>query len=301
MKTATLITLLALLPGAAAAQGLYATDGRSRADLDRSYLMARTAYSDAEGLAHRSIAVSGSAGAGKAAGLGLTLEADASHHRIIRDGWLPGELYSGGVSLGARDRRNFFSAGIRSSSDRPFYSIHETDVSLNAARTFSGNGPHSFSAGLTYSSRRSFARRIPFPYVAYSYRSDRFSFRLPFSASWRPSGDYELSAGYMPPKYCQASFLAKASEKLSFKAEYVFSARQFELAGRPDKDESVFIEQSNAGLWTYYKASKDYNFFLWTGWALHGRYFRGRTYDEHHARTNIGSSPAVSLSAARLF
>lgn len=297
MRTAALLLLLGLLPAAASAQGLYSPDGQGRPDQNRSYLTARTGYSDSDGLAHRSLGASGSAALGR----GLTLETGATHHRILKDGWLPGELYSAGFRVQARSRKNSFSAGLQSNSDRPFYSIHETNVSVNAARTFSSSGPHSFSAGLMYSSRRSFARHIPFPYVSYSYRSEKFSFRLPFFASWRPSRAYELSAAYIPPKYCQASVLVKASETLSFKAEYIYSALQFEQAGRPDKDYSTYIEQANAGLWTQYKASSNYNFSLWTGWALRGRYFRGKAYDDHHDRRRIGSSPALALSAARLF
>jgi len=298
MKTPLLILLLAL-PAAARAQGLdiLTGNGRPAGAGERSRLSVFGGYSDAEGLAHRSAAVEGSAVLGR----GVGLDAGFSGHRVIKDGWLPGELYTGALTLNARNRRNFFSAGIRSRSDRPFFSAYETDLALGASRTLSVSGPHSFSAGLMYSSRRSFARHIPFPYVMYSYQSEKFSFRLPFSASWRPAAGYELSASYMPPKYCAAAAEIKASEKLKFRAEYAFGALQFELARRRDKEESVFIEQANAGLRTEYAASRDYKLALWTGWTLRGRYYRGKTYDEHHDTRRIGPAPAVSLGLTRFF
>lgn len=301
MRTAALILLLAALPAAAAAQALYAPDGPGQADAGRSWVFAGAGYSDAENLAARTARAAARAGLGEAAGCKLSLEAGFSAGRIIKDGWLPGELYDAGLRLSARGKKNFFTAGLRSASDRPFHSAHETDVSLNAARTVSRSGPHSFSAGLAYSSRRSFARNIPFPYVSYNYQSEKLTFRLPFAVSWRPAPDYEFSASYMPPKYFQAAAAWKASPELTLKAEYILTAAQYDLAGRPDKKYSVFIEQPAAGLRTSYKTSGNYTLFLYTGWSLGGRYYRGKTYDDYRDKTHIRGAPAVSLGAARLF
>ncbi|MDA8245003.1 MAG: hypothetical protein M0025_12900 [Elusimicrobia bacterium] len=296
-RLATFALLLAL-PAAAAAQGLGLADGSEKgAGQGRFRLSAVTGYSEAEGLDHRSAGLS----AGVPLGKGTSIDASFAAHRIRRDGWLPGHLYAAGAGFSARRGKYMFMAGLKSASDRPFYSIHETDVSLNASKVISRKGPHSFSFGLAYSSRRSFARHIPFPYFLYAYDSEKLSFHLPFLVSWRPSADYELSAAWFPPKYCRLSVRRKVSDALSFKAEYALGALQFDIAGRPDKEYSVFIEQSSAGLWTYYKASPDYTFSLWTGWELPGKYYTGRTYDDHHAQNGIHPSPAFSLGVARLF
>lgn len=299
MNMKKLIPLIFLaLPLHAAAQGMFpAQAGPGREGRPRPWLSAGAAYSDAEGLAYRAAKAAG----GTPLGRGLSLDASFSHHRVIRDGWLPGELYGAGLKLNARRGKGFFSAGVRSNSDRPFYSIHETDLSLLASRKFSGEGAHSFSAGFMYSSRRSFARNIPFPFVSYSYQSEKFSFNFPFSAAWRPSRPWEVSASYIPPQYYQAGVSAALGPKLKFKAEYSFTALQYDLAGRPDKDVSTFIEQANAGLWTIYKASADYELSLWTGWALRGRYYSGETYDEHRDSVTLRSAPALSFSVNRLF
>lgn len=297
MRTAAL-TLLLLIPACAAALGLFPDqNGPGREGRPAPWVSAGTAYSDAEGLAYRSLKAAG----GTPVGRGLSVDASFSHHRILKDGWLPGELYTSGLRVSALRGRNMFSAGVRSNSDRPYGSVHETDFSLLALRKLNGEGPHSFSAGLMYSSRRSFARNIPFPFVSYSYRSEKFSFNFPFSAAWRPARPWELSAAYLPPKYYKAGVSAALGGKLKFKAEYSLTALQYDLAGRPDKDLSTFIEQANAGLWTFYKPSESYELSLWTGWALRGRYYSGETYDEHRDKVTLRSAPALSLSVNRLF
>jgi hypothetical protein len=296
MKALLCLLVLALAPRAAA-QGLGQSGDSDRSEVKRPRLTAGGGYSDAPGLAHRTGRLSAVAPLGR----GLSLETSFSDHRIIRDGWLPGELYTAGFRLNARKGKNSFSAGLRSSSDRLFYSVHETDLALNAVRTIRAEGAHRFSVGLAYSSRRSFARGLPFPYVLYTYVTPRLVFNLPFSAVWKPAPGWEASAAYIPPKYFQAGVSKELSEKFRLKAEYSASAIQFDLAGRPDKAYSVFIEQDNAGLWTYYTPAGNYTFSLWTGWAVKGKYYRGKTYDEYRDKRPIRGAPAASLNVTRYF
>lgn len=297
----TILTLLFAFPLSAAAQGMFTPDGLGRADMGRPWITAGAGYSDAGGLTKRSASFNSGTPLGAAGGAKFTLNAAFAHNRILEDGWLPPELYDAGLQLAVRGEKNFFTAGLRSSSDRPFNSMDETDVSANYARTLSNSGPHSWTAGLTYSTRRSFARHIPFPYVAYNYNSDKFSFRLPFSVSWRPEKKYEFSASYMPPKYGQISASLKASRALTLKAEFVLSAAQYDLAGRADKKDSVFVEQPSAGLRTSYRAADGWLFSLYTGSSLGGRYYRGKTYDNYRDKVHLHGAPAVSLGLTRLF
>lgn len=296
MKTAALLLLLSL-PLPAAAQGLGPGIDPSRPEIKRSYAAFGLGYADAEGLDHRSASLGGNAVLGK----GISLESGFAVHRITRDGWLPGKLYNAGAALNYRSGRYSFSGGLRSSSDRPFYSRHETDLGLTASRELSSRGPHRLSFGLTYSSRRSFARGVPFPYLLYSYRTEKFTFLAPFSASWRPSPEYELSASYMPPKSFRAGVSRKLSDKLSLGTYYYYGTLQFDLARRPDKDYTTFIEQHNAGLSVNYTRSKDRFIRVYAGWAIRGRYYNGRTYDEHRDSAPIRSGLGAGLSFYRYF
>ena len=291
------LLLCLLLPAAAAAQSQDSAGDPGRADLKRPWFGAAAGYSDSSGLAYRSGRLSGSAPLGR----GFALDGGFSDHRILRDGWLPGELYDAGLRLSGKAGRYAFSAGLRSASDRPFHSVHETDLSLNASRTIRSEGRHRLSFGLAYSSRRSFARGMPFPYLLYGYYSEKLVFNLPFSAEWRPSRALALSAAYVPPKYLRAGVSRRFSDRLRLKAEYASGALQYDLAGRQDKSYSVFIEQRTAGLWTFYGPAGDYYLSLWTGWTLGGSYYSGKTYDEHRDERSTGSSPAVSIGLYRLF
>lgn len=296
MKTATLLLLL-VFPAGAAAQGLGPGIDPYRPEITRSYAAFGLGYSDAEGLDHRSASLGGNAVLGKR----LSLESGFAAHRITRDGWLPGNLYNAGAALNYRSGRYSFSGGLRSASDRPFYSAHETDLGLNASRVISSKGPHRLSFGLAYSSRRSFARGIPFPYLLYSYRTEKFTFLAPFSASWRPSPEYELSASYMPPKSFRAGVSRKLSDKLRLGTYYYYGTLQFDLARRPDKDYTTFIEQHNAGLSVNYARSKEHFIQAYAGWAIKGRYYNGRTYDDHHDSAAIRSGFGAGLSFYRHF
>ncbi|OGR45163.1 MAG: hypothetical protein A2X35_02065 [Elusimicrobia bacterium GWA2_61_42] len=296
-----LFLLLLSTPLAAYAQETSSAPWRASGRRDRSNISVGAGYSDAEGLRHRSVGLSGRTSLGRLAGKMVTLETSFGHHALGRDGWLPPELYNGGLRFNADDKKGGFSAGVRSNSDRLFNSMAETDVTLGASRVISRDGPHQFSFGLMYSSRRSFARGIPFPYLTYRYTSDRLSFTFPFAATWKATDTTELSASYSPPKSFQAGITKTLSSVVRLKAEYALGTLQYELAGRADKAYSVFIEQSNAGVWTYIKTSENCTLSFWTGYALSGKYYTGKTYDDHHDKRRIGTAPSASVKIERFF
>jgi hypothetical protein len=293
MKTATLILLLAL-PLCAAAQGR----GRPQ---EPDSLSLGALFSGRSGFDARSASFSSAFSLGLAGGYALSGSGEAVHHRIWTAGPFPGELYDTSLGLRASGKKWNFGAGARSNSDRPFNSLSETDLSLDASTTLRRRGPHTLLLGFSYSSRRSFLRGVPFPYLSYSYNTERLNLFFPFGLKWRPRQGGEFSAAYFPPRYFTLGYKQKFSEVLTLGLQGGLQMSQYLLAGRPDKDYALFLEQPHAGLRTEVTPAKGWGVALWTGWGFKGRYYSGKQYDDYHAKTAVGAGPIAGLNLRKLF
>ncbi len=289
-----LLALLTALPACAAAQGRGRPPETDQVELT-------SAFSGREGFASRSAGFKASLPLGRPGGPPLTFSAEAAHLRTRTAGYFPGELYDTGFSLRTRGRKFSLRAGARSNSDRPFNSRHETDASLDASVTISSSGPHSFLLGLNYSSQRSFLRGVPFPYISYSYITEKLSIFFPFSLKWKPERNWEFSASYFPPRYFSASLSRAFSPAFSLALTGGLQMNQYLLADRPDKEYSLFLEQPHAGLRASLKPAAGWEVAPWASWGFKGRYFTGRKYSEHIGRTGVGAGPSAGLSLKKNF
>jgi len=190
MKTLTLALLL-LLPSLAAAQGR----GRPPAE---DHLQLSSDFSGRDGFDSRSAGLRAAFGLGQAGGYALSGSAGVEQHRTWTRGWFPGEVYDTSFGLRAAGRKWTFGAGARSNSDRPFNSPSETDLNLDASTVLRRRGPHSVLFGVNYSSRRSFLKGVPFPYLSYSYTGERLTVFFPFALRWKISEASSLQASYVP-------------------------------------------------------------------------------------------------------
>ena len=142
---------------------------------------------------------------------------------------------------------------------------------------------------------------MPFPYISYSYTSERLSVFFPFSLKWKTSQSGELAASYFPPRYFSLGYFQKVSGALALELSGGLQLSQYLLAGRPDKDYSLFLEQPHAGLVTRVTPAKSLELSLRTAWGFKGRYFSGRQYDDHRARTGVGAGPLLGLNLKKIF
>lgn len=289
-----LLLLAFLLPAPAAAQN------RGRPP-EADHLTLTSAYSGRDGFVYRELGLRSAFTLGRAGGYAFTGAADAVHHRTLTGGHFPGELYDTSFGLRAAGKKWSFGAGVKSNSDRPFNSPAETDFSLDAVTTLSRRGPHQFMFGFNYSSRRSFLRGVPFPYVSYSYNTERLNLFFPFGLKWRPVEGGELSASYFPPRYFTLAWSQRVSATVKLSPTLGLQMNQYLLAGRRDKDDSLFLEQPYAGLRTEIAPRADWLVSLWTAWGFRGRYFTGRQYDERHDKTSVGPGFVAGLNLKRSF
>lgn len=293
MKKIFLLAVL-LLPSPAAAQG------RGRPP-ERDQLTLNLSFSGRQGFDSRSAGFRSAFGLGGAGGFAFSGTAGGMHTRVWDRGYFPGEVYDSDLGAAARGKDWNFSAGARSNSDRPFNSLAETDLNLDASRSVSRRGPHTVLLGLNYSSRRSFLRGLPLPYLSYSYNTERLNLFFPFAVKWRPADGGEFSATYFPPRYFTAAYRQKLGSLFALSLQGGLQLNQYLLAGRPDKDLSLFLEQPYAGLRAELIPEKEWAVSLWTCWSFRGRYFTGKQYDDHHDTVRIGAGPAATLSLRRLF
>lgn len=288
-----ILLLLLVLPLPAAAQ-------RGRPP-EADQVTLTTAFSGRGGFDSRSAGFKAAFGLGRLGPFAFSGQAGAAHVRTWSAGYFPGEVYETDLGLAARGGKWNLLAGARSNSDRPYNSVSETDLNLDASRALGRRGPHSFLLGLNYSSRRSFLRGLPFPYLSYTYTTERLTLFLPFRLRWLPAEGTEVSASYFPPSYFSASVSRRLAPWLTLAATGGRQLSQYLPAGRADKDQALFLEQPYAGLRATVVPAAGWEAALQGNWGFRGRYYTGEQYDDRHGKTGVDEGPSVSLSVKRQF
>lgn len=253
-----------------------------------------SSYAAPEGLISRRTGITSEAALGSAGGLAFRALADMAHIRSLCSGYFPGELYRMAFGLTAEKRRTRLALSLNSNSDRPFNSPSETDLGFNFSRDLSA-GSGTWIAGLNYSTRRSFMRGMPMPYLGYRYTTKDLTLVLPFMARWQASRSLALSASYQPIKYFKAGLSWSALPRLRADLEGGLALEQFLPAGRADKSQELFYQTSYISL----KPSLLFSNLEITpavGWQFSGLYYMGTRYDDYKAKTRLRGGPTIGLS-----
>ncbi len=153
--------------------------------------------------------------------------------RKLDDGWSAGGLF-----------------GFGSSSDRPFHSARELNLTAMAfliRPAFGGRDSWRFS--LFYTSAG--ALNFPIPGVAYQWNpNERLSVGvgIPFSVNWRPTDDWTLTASYLPLTNVNARVTRKLTDTWSGYAAYEWLNESYFLADRENRvDRFIGLEQRVSG------------------------------------------------------
>jgi hypothetical protein len=288
MKNRILLLLLLAAPAAASAQGRPAAPAAS--------LGMNFSYASPDGLITRRAGVNGEAGLGEAAGLKLRLSAAAEHLRGLGGTPFPAELYKTGLRLTAENRRDRLALSLESNSDRPYHSPSETDLGFTFTRTFSEKGPHAWLWGLNYSTRRTFLRSMPFPFIGYRYVTERLTIVAPFMARWQASKKISFSATLQPPKYFRLAAAWRPLPFVNAELEGGTALEQFLPAGRPDKSEAFYYETSYVTLKPSVNFSRALQLTPSLGWQLKSSHYTGSSYDDHRGRTRLPGGPSFGLA-----
>ena len=213
----------------------------------------------------------------------------------------PGELYKSGAEFMAENGGRSFKMGFDSNSDRPFYGLDTINFDFTYTFTVSEKKGHALLGGLNYSSQRSFARNIPFPFIIYRYQSGDFFMIFPFLYHFRLSEKTSLSVTYFPVKNLKASLRYQAGPDFHADLEAGGELDQFLLARRTNKSERFYYQRYTAAVKPSFRLCKDLRLNSALGYFFKGNYYRGTTYADNHERVNIGGAPYFNISLKYIF
>lgn len=291
--------IFSMLTAGASAQSGPPTAGRPpkpRASVNSAF-----SCSYPENFASRRAALRGEASLGSAAGLEFRTGAEVTHIRTLGDAYFPPELYKAAFSLTAEDRATRLAINLNSNSDRPFYSPSETDLGFTFSRLFSERSSHSWFYGLNYSTRRTFSRTLPLPFIGYRYTTKDLVIFFPFLVRWQATEKVAFAASYQPVRYFKLTASWRARPSLSVSLEGGTGLEQFLPAGRAHKSEALYNETSFLTLKPEYSLSRRLRLGAELGWQFRGLHYLGDAYNDYHAKTRTGRGPSAGLSAGYSF
>jgi len=260
-----------------------------------------TAYAAPEGLISRRTGAAGEAALGKAAGVALRATADLAHIRSLGGGYFPGELYRAAFGLSAEKGRTRLAVNLNSNSDRPFNSPSETDLGFTFTHDLPDGGRSTWLLGVNYSTRRSFLRGVPLPFLGYRYATKDLTLVLPFLVRWQATRRLAFSASYQPVKYFKAGLNWRPRPYFRADLEGGLALEQFLPAGRSDKSEELFYQTAYLTLKPVVSLSSKFEVTPALGWQFSGLYYRGARYDEFKDKVRLRGGPTCGLSAKYAF
>lgn len=259
------------------------------------------AYAAPRGLISRRTGFTGETALGKAAGFGLRASADVAHIRSLGGGYFPGELYRAAFGLAVEKGGTRLALNLNSNSDRPFNSPKETDFGFTLSHDLPDGGHSTWLVGLNYSTRRSFLRGIPMPFLGYRYVTKNLTLMLPFMVRWQASREFALSASYQPVKSFKAGLSWRPRPFLRADLEGGVTLEQFLPSGRNDKSEELFYQTAYISLKPALSFSRRFEVTPALGWQFGGLYYQGASYDEYRNKVRLRGGPTCGLSARYTF
>jgi len=239
---------------------------------------------------------------GRAGGYAFHLSGGLEHIGTSGHGYFPDELYKASLGFSAVDGGISFSLGARSDSDRPYNSSSETDLGFNFTKELGKNGARGvWLAGLNYSSRRSFMRGLPVPFLSYRYISDKWTFFAPFMVQWRPGGDMHYSFRWKPVKYFSLTAAWRPPGPFAAELEGGVGLEQFLLADRPDTGDSLYLETPYLVFRPSLRLPGRFTLTAEAGWQFDGRYYTGSDYNDLGLKTDVDGGAYAGLSLKKAF
>lgn len=205
----------------------------------------------------------------------------SSYRHLFDNGWITG----GSVNFG-------------SASDRPFHSIGEMTVGLNAFLRVPQGDHNAWLFSLAYSPTAELP--FPIPMAAFVWQPSeafRVNLGLPFQLMWRPTDDLAIDLSYMLLTTIHARTTYRLGRAFSIYVAYASETEGYFLAYRvSDNDRFFNVDQRVTGGLQYHfsrKAMLD----LSSGYVFDHYFFEGHNIRSgtQFNRVDVGDGPFVGL------
>ncbi len=189
------------------------------------------------------------------------------------------------------------SLSVGSASDKPFHSINEMTVGVNAFLRVPQGDHNAWLFSLSYSPTSELP--FPIPGVAYIYQpSDylRINIGLPFAVWYRPWDDLTLELSYMLLRTVHARAAYRVCAPVRVYAGFDWSNESYFLADRNDENDRFFYYEKrlSAGVQVFLRRQALLD--ISGGYVFDRFYFQGHQYnDRNHDRIDVGSGPLLGL------
>jgi hypothetical protein len=190
-----------------------------------------------------------------------------------------------------------------SASDRPFASINEMFVGMNAFLRIPSGENNAWLFSLMYAPMGEL--RFPIPGVAYFYapcENFHMNIGLPFSMMYRPIDRLTLEASYMPIHTIHTKAKYKITEWLSAFVAYDWANDSYALADRLDVNQRFYMYDQRLAGGLEAKMGEHFFVDLASGLIFDRYSFEGKQWDStQFNRISFGNGPFVTLQAGLKF
>ncbi len=203
------------------------------------------------------------------------------YNRQLNDGWIAG----GGLSIG-------------SASDRPFATIREMNVGMNAMLRIPQGEHNAWIFSLAYSPMGEL--NFPVPGVAFSWNpSPQFhaNIGVPLMVLWRPTDNWQFQASYMLLRTVHVKAQYRLADWLRAFIAYDWSNESYSLLDRPDLDDRFFIYDQRASLGLQVSLWRQWTGSVAGGYVFDRYMFEGTSSTSISTdRVDLGSGPFAALN-----
>jgi hypothetical protein len=206
----------------------------------------------------------------------------ASYRHLFDNGWIAGGSFSFG-----------------SASNKPFNSVNELTVGVNAFLRVPSCERNAWLFSLSYSPTAELA--FPIPGVAYMWvPSDqlRMNIGLPFMVMYRPTEDVTLNFSYMLLTTIHARATYRVCPAVRAYVGFDWSNESWFIVPRPDDKDRLFYYEKRLSVGALTNIGRTFLLDISTGYVFDRFYFEGQHYnDRNFNRVDVNDAPLLSFQA----
>lgn len=206
-------------------------------------------------------------------------------------GYFPKYLYDAGLSVAAFSEKGGLNLYADSKSDKPYHSSKETDFGFSFFRNIDqwSNEHSTWMFVLDYSSRRTFWKGIPIPFLAYRYMSEKWVFIAPFYGEYRFAPGWSVNALWIPLYQYRAGLKWEQSERFRIELTNGIGADQFLVADRSDDEEALYIRRHYLYLSSEWKFCEKAALSGGIGYIFSSSFYHGDGYSDVNDKVMTGN------------